>query len=134
VKENPGNVQRLDRYQADVWANTRGTVPEKVFAPTIFAQAAPSFMRSGLDGFFGSPMEKKLVELGILSKVPNENAVAAWVPGASSVLYYSIDFAARGRIAEWAARHLASDPVSAMKTTFMRPRHARVRPPPRVRR
>ena len=130
VKENPGNVQRLDRYQANVWANSRGTVPEKVFAPTIFSQAAPSFLKTGIDGFFVSPLEKKLVELEILRKVPNENAVAAWVPGSSTVLYHTIDFAARGRIAEWAARHVASDPVAAMKVSFISPVHtARLRRP-----
>jgi hypothetical protein len=131
VKENPGNVQRLNRYQADIWANTRGTVPEKLFAPTIFSQAAPSFLKNGIDGFFVSPLEKKLVDLDILRKVPNENAVAAWVPGSSTVLYHTIDFAARGRIAEWAARHLDSDPLSAMKASFLSPVHAaRVRRPP----
>lgn len=135
VKENPGNVQRIDRYQGDIWANTRGTVPEKMFAPTIFSQAAPSFLKSGLDGFFVSPLEKRLVELEILRKAPNDNAVAAWVPGSSSVLYHTIDFSARGRIAEWAARHVASDPVSAMRTTFISPVHpARLRRTPRAQR
>jgi len=128
-QEARGNVQRLDRYQGDRWARSRGAVPEKLFAPTIFSQATRGFMKSGIDGFFVSPMEKKLVELDILRKVPHEAAVAAWVPGSSAVLYHTIDWGARGRIAEWASRYLSSDPVSAMKASFMRPEHAvRARP------
>jgi hypothetical protein len=122
--KDPGNVQRLDRYRPNLWSDTRGTVPERIFAPTIFSQATLGFMKSGIDRFFVSPLERKLVDLDILRKVPSESAVAAWVPGASAVLYHSIDVAARGRIAEWAARYLAGDPVSAMTAPFMRPEHA----------
>lgn len=129
IEASRWNVQRLDRYQADRWAKSRGTVPEKVFAPTVFSQATRGFVRNGIDGFFASPMEKKLLDLDILRKVSSEAAVAAWVPGSDAVLYHSLDFAARGRIAEWAARYLSADPVSALSTSFMKPAHAvRARP------